>query len=93
MRFEWDAKKEKANIAKHGVDFREAQLVFSDPNLIMAGDAAHSENEPRLFCIGRSATGGILTVRFTYRGETIRIVGAGYWRKGRKLYEEKNQIF
>ncbi len=93
MRFEWDAQKEKANIAKHGVDFREAQSVFSDPNLIMAADAAHSENEPRLFCIGSSATGGILTVRFTYRGETIRIVGAGYWRKGRKLYEEKNQIF
>ena len=73
--------------------FPRGAIGFSDPNLIMAADAAHSENEPRLFCIGRSVTGGILTVRFTYRGETIRIVGAGYWRKGRKLYEEKNQIF
>jgi len=28
-----------------------------------------------------------LTVRFTYRGSVIRIIGAGYWRKGRKIYE------
>ena len=31
-------------------------------------------------------------VRFTYRGETIRIIGAGYWRKGRRLYEKENLI-
>ena len=31
-------------------------------------------------------------VRFTYRGETIRIIGAGYWRKGRRLYEKENPI-
>ena len=43
---------------------------------------AHSGEEPRLLCIGRTER-GILTVRFTYRGETIRIIGAGYWRKGR----------
>ena len=35
---------------------------------------------------------GILTVRFTYRGETIRIIGAGYWRKGRRIYATENQI-
>jgi uncharacterized DUF497 family protein len=92
VRFEWDAEKEKANIAKHGVDFRQAQSVFSDPNLIMAADAAHSEKEPRLFCIGRSAIGGIMTVRFAYRGETIRIIGAGYWRKGKRTYEKENPI-
>ena len=31
----------------------------------------------------------VMTVRFTYRGEKIRIIGAAYWRKGRKLYEEE----
>ena len=35
---------------------------------------------------------GILTVRFTYRNQVIRIFGAGYWRKGRSIYEEQNQI-
>ena len=57
----------------------------------MAADEGHSENEPRLFCIGRSGSGGILTVRFTYRGDCIRLIGAGYWRKGRKIYEKKNR--
>lgn len=90
MRFEWDRKKEAANIAKHGVDFAEAQSVFCDPRFVMAADQRHSVREPRLFCIGRSDNGGGVTVRFTYRGDRIRIIGAGYWRKGRKIYEEEN---
>jgi uncharacterized DUF497 family protein len=91
VRFEWDKNKEIANIAKHGVDFYEARSTFADPRFIVAADEGHSESEPRLFCIGRSVRGGILTVRFTYRGDTIRIIGAGYWPKGRKIYEEKNR--
>jgi len=38
VRFEWDATKERANIAKHGVDFREAKLAFTDPNRLVAVD-------------------------------------------------------
>ena len=30
-----------------------------------------------------------MTVRFTYRNEIVRIIGAGYWRAGRKIYEKK----
>ncbi len=90
MRFNWDKDKEAVNVAKHGVDFSEAQSAFADPLLVLAADKGHSQKEPRLFCIGRSVRGGIVTVRFTYRGETIRIIGAGYWGKGKKIYEEKN---
>ena len=36
--------------------------------------------------------GGILTVRFTRRGEAIRIIGAGYWRKGKAIYEKENPL-
>ena len=53
-------------------------------------DEGHSRKEPRLFCIGRSHR-GIVTVRFTQRGDHIRIIGAGYWRKGRHLYEKTNR--
>ena len=89
MKFEWDAAKEAANIAKHGVSFSEAQLAFSDPRRVILIDRAHGIEEPRFFCIGWSGR-GVLTVRFTYRpAETIRIIGAGYWRKGRKIYEEQ----
>jgi hypothetical protein len=31
-----------------------------------------------------------MTVRFTYRKGRIRIFGAGYWRKGKKIYEQQN---
>lgn len=91
MRFEWDKAKEKENITRHGVDFTTAQEAFRDPRRILLIDASHSQTEARLLCLGRGA-GGILTVRLTFRGETARIIGAGYWRKGRKIYEQKNQI-
>ena len=40
------------------------------------------------YCFGRVG-GGIMTVRFTYRKKVIRIIGAGFWRKGRKIYEKR----
>ncbi|MGP1473933.1 MAG: NFACT family protein [Treponema sp.] len=46
--------------------------------------------EKRYFCIGKTDE-GILTVRFTIRDQNIRIFGAGYWRQGKKLYEEHLQ--
>lgn len=86
-RFCWNAAKERINILRHGLSFREAVDVFSDHHRIVAKDDKHSQEEERLFCIGRS-NGRVVTVRFTYRGKLVRIFGAGFWRKGRKLYEE-----
>ncbi len=41
-------------------------------------------------CVGKIEE-RILTVRFAYREDKIRIFGAGYWRKGKDYYEkEKN---
>lgn len=40
----------------------------------------------------RDIAEGILTVRFTYRARVIRIFGAGYWRKGKAIYEKENKI-
>ena len=77
------------NIAKHGVSFHDAQLAFLDPKRIIAVNDKHSAAETRYFCIGR-VTDGILTVRFTWREKHIRIIGAGFWREGRKLYEDQN---
>ncbi|MBI5099287.1 MAG: BrnT family toxin [Nitrospirae bacterium] len=91
-RFEWDDDKDKENQDKHNVSFSLAQLAFLDPHRVIAEDVNHSLEEERFYCIGR-VDDGIMTVRFTYRGNIIRIYGAGYWRKGRKLYEEKNKIY
>jgi uncharacterized DUF497 family protein len=87
MTFEWDSNKSVENVLKHGVSFEEAQMTFFDAKRKIYRDDKHSLKEERYFCYGMVA-GEILTVRFTVRGETIRIIGAGYWRKGRVMYYE-----
>ncbi len=89
--FDWDERKDVDNQAKHGIPFALAQYAFADPKRVIAEDMAHSAKEQRYFCFGRVGE-GILTVRFTYRGGIIRIFGAGYWRKGKAIYERENQI-
>ena len=90
--FEWDHAKAVANQLKHGVSFGDAQLAFADTRRVIAQDLGHSTpTEVRYYCFGECA-GGILTVRFTYRDQVVRILGAGYWRRGRKIYEQTNQI-
>ena len=76
-RFEWDENKDKENQAKHNVQFLLAQHAFFDPNRVIVEDVNHSSEEDRFYCIGR-VYDGIMTVRFTYRGNVIRIYGAGY---------------
>jgi len=89
--FQWDENKEKLNQQKHGVSFSLAQLAFLDSNRIILEDVSHSQKEKRFYCVGRVAE-GILTVRFTYRDKQIRIIGAGYWRKGKRIYEKQNTV-
>ncbi len=89
--FEWDAAKDRQNRQKHGVDFATAQYAFADPQRVILADEEHSADEARYYCVGRVGD-GIMTVRFTYRNNVIRIFGAGYWRKGKKLYEEQNHL-
>ncbi len=89
--FEWDARQDQINQQKHGVSFYDAQYAFRDENRVIAKDLSHSSNEPRYYCFG-IVDGGVLTVRFTYRSNIIRIIGAGYWRKGKRIYEKENQI-
>ena len=90
-RFEWDTVKDGQNQKKHGVPFAVAQYAFADPKRVILVDEDHSTEEQRFYCLGK-VDEGIITVRFTYRSEVIRIFGAGYWRKGKRLYEEQNPL-
>ena len=90
-RFEWDAKKDQDNQEKHGISFTKAQMAFVDFRRVLAADLSHSSSEKRHYCFGL-VDSGILTVRFTFRNAVIRIFGAGYWRKGRRIYERENHI-
>jgi uncharacterized DUF497 family protein len=88
--FEWNEEKNIINQKKHGVSFYLAQQAFLDSNRIIAEDVEHSLSEKRYYCFGKVGE-NILTVRFTYRGRIIRIIGAGYWREGRKIYEKSQK--
>lgn len=89
--FEWDPAKDAENRAKHAVSFAEAQYAFADPLRVIGEDLTHSATEKRYYCFG-VVGGGVMTVRFTYRGGIIRLIGAGYWRKGKRIYEKANRL-
>jgi uncharacterized DUF497 family protein len=91
--FEWGEAKNLYNQESHGVSFTKAQHTFFDERRVIAEDVAHSQNESRYFCFGlNESQTAILTVRFIYRNGRIRIIGAGYWRKGKKTYEKANSV-
>ena len=84
--FEWDETKNLINQTKHGVSFQQARHAFTDPNRLIFADQDHSLDEDRFFCLGLAGA-GVMTVRFTYRENCIRIFGAGYWSKGKRIYD------
>lgn len=90
-RLEWDDAKDAENIRNHRVSFEHAQHAITDPRRAIAEDLGHSHDEKRYSCFGR-VDSGTLTVRFTYRGGVIKLIGAGYWRRGGRIHERQNQV-
>jgi uncharacterized DUF497 family protein len=72
--FEWDPEKEVFNIQKHGIDFTTAKLIWSGP-VFERLDDRHDYGEERFQAFG-VAENRILTVIFTWRGATRRIISA-----------------
>lgn len=89
MIYEWDPKKAKANLRKHGVSFEEAATVFLDPLAVTYPDPDHSDREVREITVGHSAGQELVFVSHTQRGDRVRIIGGRRpTRKERKQYEE-----
>jgi uncharacterized DUF497 family protein len=76
MQFEWDPKKAKENLTKHGVSFDEAVTAFYDPLSATFDDPDHSENEQRYITIGFSSQGRLLVVAHAEGGGNIGIISA-----------------
>lgn len=77
MKFAWDENKNQLNIRKHGVDFRHAVYVFSDPFALSMPDDEHSENEERWLLLGKNLSEQILLVVHSFRhDDVIRIISA-----------------
>jgi uncharacterized DUF497 family protein len=89
LSFEWDDRKAKSNIKKHGVSFEEASTVFGDELSRTIHDPAHSDQEDRFVILGESHQGRLIVVAFTDREDRIRIISARLaTRHERKNYEE-----
>ena len=88
MDIEWDPGKARTNRSKHGVSFSDVEPAFYDPFALSMPDTS-SATEERFVLVGTDAPGRILTVSYTYRGETIRIISARPATKTeRKEYEK-----
>ena len=89
LTFEWDSRKAKSNLAKHGVGFEEASTIFGDPLSLTILDPEHSLSEERYITMGRAFTGKLLVVVHTERGDNIRVISARRAsRRERKFYEK-----
>jgi uncharacterized DUF497 family protein len=88
VNFDWDDCKEAENIKKHGVDFWEAQTVFSNPLAQQYADSHPSED--RFIIIGESAKERTLLVVFAEKKkDEIRIISARTpTAKEKEQYEE-----
>lgn len=88
--FEWDDRKARANLRKHGVSFEEATGVFRDPMAMTIPDLDHSDEEEREITMGHARGGWLMFVTHCRRGNRVRIIGARRATQGeRKRYEEE----
>jgi len=89
MEFEWDEQKRQQNIAKHGVDFLDAALIFENP-ILMAEDKRKDYGEVRFISLGMVGD-VIYAVTHTERNGITRLISA--WKGGRKEHERyKNSL-
>jgi len=90
MKITWDSKKATVNPKNHdGVTFEEAQHALLEPFALSREDS-QSEEEQRFITLGMGGKGRILTVVYTYRDETIRLISA--WKANeqqRRRYENQ----
>lgn len=89
MEVEWNNAKAASNLAKHGIDFRDATNIFLDPNRV-------ERQDPRLYTETRVQVIGlvndvVLFVVYTERGECYRIISARRASKDERRRYDENQ--
>ena len=88
MQIIWDPNKAEINFKKHKIRFSDAEMVLYDP-FAMTLEDHDIDNEKRLVTIGSDSIGRIITLVYSYRSQTIRLISA---RKAtqteRKQYEK-----
>ena len=85
MRFEWDERKRRSNLEKHGLDFFDAIMVFETAHIVVP---SVYRGEERFLAIG-VIKGRHVTVVYTRRSEVVRIISLRRARhEERRKYQE-----
>lgn len=84
LRFEWDESKRTSNLAKHGVDFVRAQLLFDGRAVVTAPSPRADEDR---FATTGQIDGRFYTAVWTWRGDAIRLISA---RRARHEEEDRH---
>ena len=89
LTFEWNLRKARTNLGKHGIGFEEAATIFGDRSSLTIPDPEHSAVEQRYITMGRAFDGKLLVVVHTERGDNIRLISARRAnRRERRFYEK-----
>lgn len=86
--FVWDEAKRKSNLKKHGLDFRDAYLVYENPDKCTY-DASRGD-EYRLMDVALAVVRGrLLTLVYTEQDDVVRVISfRNASRTERMQYEE-----
>ena len=88
MQFEWNDAKNRGNLAKHGLDFADAELVFAGPCVTFVDDR-FDYGEERFVALGLLA-GRLVTIAHAPRGEATRIISMRKAnRREQKIYQKR----
>jgi hypothetical protein len=84
----WDEAKRQANLAKHGLDFADAHLVYDNPEKVTFLSPRNSEKRKMDVAI-ISFEGRTLSLIYMERGSDIRVISfRAASRVERKAYEK-----
>ena len=85
MKFTWEEKKRQRNLEKHGIDFADADTIFSHPILVKR-DARRDYKETRWAALGQLKD-MVVFLAYTFRGNDVRIISI------RRASKKERQIY
>jgi uncharacterized protein len=71
---EWNEAKRLENLAKHGIDFRDAGELFADPDHVVIPDHRRAYGEERFIVLGKTLGGRVCVLVMTPRAERVRVI-------------------
>ena len=84
MSYEWDERKRRSNVKKHGIDFIDVPELF-DGNVVLLPDERFDYDEPRFIAIGILKS-LVVVVAYIERDENIRVISARKATKNEQIY-------